>query len=79
MPFIKIFYFKIVLLKTSRKTQKLRVLWGKMNQNVIFFVQNFFENCFLKIFFFLQSRAFKNIYFLQNRASKMFFSSKSCF
>ena len=42
--FKKILFFKIVLFKNARKTQKLRVLPGKLSQNVIFCVQFFFQN-----------------------------------
>ena len=38
------FFFKIVLFKYARKTRKLRILRGKLNQNVIFSVQFFFQN-----------------------------------
>ena len=38
------FFFKIVLFKSARKTQNLRILRGKMRQNVIFRVQIFFQN-----------------------------------
>ena len=52
-------FFKIVLFKYARKTQSLRILRGKLNQNVIFCVQIFFrivlflekissKSCFLK-------------------------------
>ena len=43
MLFKILFFFKIVLFKIARKTQKLRFLRGKLNQNVIFCVQIFFE------------------------------------
>ena len=79
MPFRKIFFSKIKLFKKNffikivhfnfaRKTQNLRILRGKMSQNVIFWVQKFFKICLLKIIFSSKSS------FL-----KIFFSSKSCF
>ena len=65
----KKFFFKIVLYKTARKTQNLRILRGKLNQNVIFFCANFSsKSCVSKIFFSSKSC------FL-----KIFFSSKWCF
>ena len=64
----KFFFFKIVLFKYARKTQNLRILRGKMSQNVIFCVQTFFKMCFLKVIFSSKSC------FL-----KVYFSSKSCF
>ena len=42
--FKNLFFFKIVLFKSARKTQNLRILRGKMRQNVIFCVQFFFQN-----------------------------------
>ena len=44
MFFRKSFFFKIVLFKNAPKTQNFRILRGKMNQNVIFCVQIFFQN-----------------------------------
>ena len=63
----KIFFFKIVLFKYARQTQHLRILRGKMSENVIFCVQNFFQNLLFKNDF------FKIVLF------KIIFSSKSCF
>ena len=62
--FKNIFLFRIVPFKYARKTQTLRILRGKLKQNVIFCVQIFFQN-----------RAFQNFIFLQNRAflKKFFF------
>ena len=40
----KIFFFKVMLFKNARQTQNLRILRGKLNQNVIFCVQLFFQN-----------------------------------
>ena len=41
----KIFFcHEIVLFKYARKTQNVRILRGKMSQNVIFCVQKFFQN-----------------------------------
>ena len=40
--FKNLFFLKIVLFKSVRKTKNLRILRGKLNQNVIFYVQNFF-------------------------------------
>ena len=61
----------MVLFKNARKTQNLRVLRGKLSQNVILFfcVQFFFsKSCFLKKFFSSKS-CFLRIYF----------SAESCF
>ena len=38
------FFFKIVLSEYARKRQNLRILRGKLNQNVIFCVQIFLQN-----------------------------------
>ena len=53
--FRKIFFFEIVLFKNARKTQTLRTLRGKLNQNVIFYVQFFFKICFFQLIFFSKS------------------------
>ena len=37
-------FLKIVLFKIARKRQNLHILRGKLNQNVIFCVQKFFQN-----------------------------------
>ena len=68
MLFRKNFFLKNVLFKIARNTQKMRILRGKLNQNVIFFVQHFFQNLFYKIYFF-----FKMVFF------RKIFSSNSCF
>ena len=47
----KFFFLKIILFKNARKTQNLRFLRGKLNQNVIFCVQIFFKIVLFKIFF----------------------------
>ena len=50
--FRKNFFFKIVLTKTTRETQKLRFLRGKLNQIKNFFVQSFFlKSAFMNYFF----------------------------
>ena len=65
-----------MLFKYARKTQFLRILRGKMNQNVIFWVQKFFQNhAFQKKFF--KIVLFKKIFLLQNLTSRNFFDSKS--
>ena len=63
MLFRKFFFFKIVLFKIARKTQNLRILRGKMNQNVIFSVQKLFQNLFLKEIFFFKIVLFQNEFF----------------
>ena len=68
------FFFKIVLFEISRITQKLRILRGKLNQNVIFVCKIFFQNLlfsnilstkssFLKKFLFSKVMIFKIIFF----------------
>ena len=54
---MKSVFSEIVFFKNARKTQNSRILRGKLNQNVIFCVQNVFQNLLFKISF-LQSRAF---------------------
>ena len=54
----KIFFVEILLFKTARKTQNMRILRRKLNQNVIFCVQTFFKIVIFKNNFFLQNRAF---------------------
>ena len=44
MLFEKILFFKIVLFKTARITQNMRILRGILNQNVIFCVHIFFQS-----------------------------------
>ena len=89
MFFSKNFLFKIVLFKINAlKMQNLRILRGKLKQNVIFCVQSFFKICFLKVvfsskssflkmFFFHQYHAFQNCIFLQNLTHRKIFISKS--
>ena len=43
MPFRKKFFFKIVLFKNAPKTEELRILRGKLNQNLIVCVQSIFS------------------------------------
>ena len=44
MLFKKILYLRIVLFKYARKKENLRILRGKMSQNVVFCVQKKFQN-----------------------------------
>ena len=46
MLFRKKFSFEVVLFKIERQTQNLRMLLGKLNQNVNSCVQFFFQNLF---------------------------------
>ena len=71
-----IFFFKIVLSKSARNTQKLRILRGKLAQNVIFCVQSFFQSRAFQKYFFLQNRALQKFIFLQNHAFKNLFFFK---
>ena len=66
--FKKFFFIKIMLFKYARNTQNLRILRGKLNQNVTFCVQFFFKIVL-----------FKNTFFFKFVLFKMIFSSKSCF
>ena len=68
MLFREIFFFRTVLFKDAPKTQKLRIFWSKMSQNVIFCVQIFFKTVLFKKTFFLKIMLFKKLFFLQNRA-----------
>ena len=65
MLFKNLFFFKIVLFKSERKTQNLRILRGKLNENVIFCVQNFFQNLRFKNIFLLKIVLFKKLFFLK--------------
>ena len=47
-----------MLFKNARKTQNLRNLRGKLNQNVIFCVQIFFQNRAFQKYIFLQNHVF---------------------
>ena len=58
-----------MLFKTACKTQNLRILRGKLNQNVIFCVQIFFKIVLFKNNFFFKIVLFKNNFFFKNRAS----------
>ena len=57
-----------MLFKTARKTQNLRILRGKLKQNVIFWVQIFFKLVLSKINFFFEFVLYEKFIFLQNRA-----------
>ena len=80
-------FFKIVLFKSARKTQNLRILRSKLNQNVIFCVQNFFKIVLFKNYFFFKIMRFKNKVFfkiwrnvkilIRNLTRRKNFSSKS--
>ena len=65
MLFGKNFFFKIGLFKYARKTQNLRILRGKMSQNVIFCVQKFFRNLPFKNDFFFKIVLFTNFFFFK--------------
>ena len=59
------FFFEIVLFKYARKTQNLRILRGKMRQNVIFCVEIFFKIELFKNNFFFKIVLFKNLFFFK--------------
>ena len=65
-----------MLFKYARKTQNLRILRGKLSQNVIFSVENFFQNLLFKITFSTKSCFLKNI-FLQILTRCKIFNSQS--
>ena len=67
MLFRKFFLFKIELFKIARKTQILRILRGRMNQNVIFCVQKIFQNLLFKNEFFFKIVLLKKIIFIKIR------------
>ena len=77
MLFSKTFSFEIMLFKTARKTQSLRILRGKMSQNVIFCLQFFFQKLFYKSVFFFKIVLFKNIFSSKTCFLKVYFSLKS--
>ena len=77
MLFRKNIFFKIVLLKIARKTQKLRILRDEINQNLIFCVQNFFQNMLFEYIFFFKIVLFKNKFSSKSCFLKIFLSSKS--
>ena len=62
MLFRKKYLLRIALFKISRQTKNLRFLEAKLNQNLIFCVQRFFENLL-----------FENVSILQNHAVKILF------
>ena len=82
------FFLKIVLFESARKTQQLRILRGKLNQNVIFCVQTFFKIVLFKNNFFSKIVLFENLLFckimlflkknlIQNLTRRKVFISKS--
>ena len=54
-----------MLFKVARKTQKMHILRGILNQNVTFCVQNFFEKLLYKINFFFKIVLFKKAFFFK--------------
>ena len=87
MPFGKFFFLKIVLFKIAHETWSMRILRGKLNQNVFFLVQILFQNLRFKISFFFKIVLLKNKFFLkicrivklliQNLTRSFFFSTIS--
>ena len=72
--------------RVARKTQFLRILWGKLNEKMIFCLQGFFQNLIFKINFFSKSVLFRNVsfeimlfkfFFFKNRSVLNFLNSKS--
>ena len=70
------FCFKIVLFKYARKTQNLRILRGKMRQNVIFCVQIFFKIVLFKNIYFFKIVLFKKLFFFEIMLFKNLFFFK---
>ena len=70
-------FLKIVVFKIARNTQKMRILRGKVNQDVIFCVQHFFQNLLLKLIFFFKIMLSKNLIFLEKLTRREIFISKS--
>ena len=58
MLFRNFLFFKIALFEIARKAQILRILRGKLNENVIFCEQRFFQKKKVLKKFFLQNRVF---------------------
>ena len=58
MLFTENFTFKIVLFKIASKKQDLRILRGKLDQNVFFCVPCFFQIHAFEKYGFLQNHAF---------------------
>ena len=65
--------------KTAPKTQNLRILRGKLNQNVIFCVQMFFKIVFFNNNFFFKIVLFENIFFFKIVLYKIFFLENRAF
>ena len=60
--FSKLIFFKIVLFIIAFKTRNLRILRGKLNQNVIFLcAKTFSKPTFQKFLFFLKIIIFENL------------------
>ena len=65
-----------MLFRNARKTQILRILRGKFNQNVIFCVQIFFKIVLFKNTFFFKIVLFKNNFFFRIMLFKNLFFFK---
>ena len=79
MLFKKVFFFKIMLFKNARKMQILRILRGKLKQNVIFCVQIFFKIVLFKNNFFFKIVLFKSNFFFKIMLFKNFFLQNHAF
>ena len=77
--FLNFFFFEIMLFKNAGKTQNLRILRGKLNQNVIFVYKFFSKSCFSERTFSSKSCFLKNNFYFKIVFSKKIFSSESCF
>ena len=77
MLFRNFFFFKILHFEIARNTQKMRILRGKLNQNVIFCAQHFFQNLLLKLIFFFKIVLLrKNFFFKVMLSESMYFFEK---
>ena len=70
------YFFKIVLFKIAHKTQKLRILRGKLKQNVIFCVQIIFKIVLFKNNFFFKIALFESLFFFKIMLFKLKFFFK---
>ena len=74
MLFRKFFFFKILHFEIARNTQKMLILRGKLNQNVIFCAQHFFQNLLLKLIFFFKIVLLRKNFFFKVMLSESIFS-----
>ena len=73
---IKKISINIVLFKYARKTQNFSILLSKLKENVIFCMQNFFQDQLFKVNFFIKIVLFKDIFFFKIMLFKNMFLFK---